>query len=279
MKHFIKLLNFEVNRLSKFLFSLMGLVFIANLIGTILNITNSNRELEQYMIQNSFSQESAILDMGTVTLRDLLLFSSFFQIPIMIGIAGLVFYMFFIWYREWFGKNTFAYRLLMLPVNRMILYFTKFIALLLGILSLVSLQYLSLYLTNILLQTFLKEGLFAYVSPLRAVTSDILLPYLLPNTPLVFLAVYGIFAVVILCIFTAILFERSYQIKGLIIGILYCIGALLLSISVFLVPEFSNNYYILFYSETIVLFIATLLIISGLSIYLSYYLLNHKITI
>ena len=34
-------------------------------------------------------------------------------------------YVFFIWYRDWLGKYTFAYRLLMLPTTRINIYFAK----------------------------------------------------------------------------------------------------------------------------------------------------------
>ena len=37
--------------------------------------------------------------------------------PIALCIAALIIYVFFIWYRDWLGKNTFAYRLLMLPTD------------------------------------------------------------------------------------------------------------------------------------------------------------------
>ena len=37
----------------------------------------------------------------------------------------LIIYVFFIWYRDWLGKNTFIYRLLMLPTARIQCLFGK----------------------------------------------------------------------------------------------------------------------------------------------------------
>ena len=53
-------------------------------------------------------------------------------------IVALIFYCFIIWYRDWFGKNTFAYRLLMLPTSRLNLYIAKATTILLFILGLLA---------------------------------------------------------------------------------------------------------------------------------------------
>ena len=37
----------------------------------------------------------------------------------------LIIYVFFIWYRDWFGKNTFIYRLFMLPTARINVYLQR----------------------------------------------------------------------------------------------------------------------------------------------------------
>ena len=66
--------------------------------------------------------------------------SGWFGIPIIFCIAMLMIYVFFIWYRDWFGKNTFIYRLLMLPTERITIYFSKLTAILFFVLGLVALQ-------------------------------------------------------------------------------------------------------------------------------------------
>jgi len=59
-----------------------------------------------------------------------------------ISIAMLMIYVFFIWYRDWFGKNTFIYRLFMLPTERIAIYFAKLTTIMLLVLGLIALQIL-----------------------------------------------------------------------------------------------------------------------------------------
>ena len=51
-------------------------------------------------------------------------------------------YVFFIWYRDWFGKSSFIYRLLMLPTKRIHIYFAKLTAIMFLVLGLIALQIL-----------------------------------------------------------------------------------------------------------------------------------------
>src|SRR5690625_4962158 len=70
--------------------------------------------------------------------------SMWFMGPIALCIAALIFYVFLIWYRDWFGKNTFIYRLLMLPTARLNIFFAKATNIFLMVLGLVALQILLL---------------------------------------------------------------------------------------------------------------------------------------
>ena len=67
------------------------------------------------------------------------------------GVA-LIIYVFFIWYRDWLGKNTFIYRLLMLPTARINVYLAKATTILLFVLGLVALQLLLLPIEGQVLQ-------------------------------------------------------------------------------------------------------------------------------
>src|SRR5690606_30997651 len=53
-----------------------------------------------------------------------------FAVPVGLSVAVLVIYAFLIWYRGWFGRSTFAYRLLSLPSERRNIYFAKLTAIL-----------------------------------------------------------------------------------------------------------------------------------------------------
>ena len=64
-----------------------------------------------------------------------------------LSIAGvicvLMFYSIFIWYRDWWGRSSFIYRLLMLPHSRFSIYLAKFTAMLLFIFSMLAVQLLT----------------------------------------------------------------------------------------------------------------------------------------
>ena len=70
--------------------------------------------------------------------------SVWFMGPIIVCGVTLIIYVFFIWYRDWLGKNTFSYRLLMLPTARINVYLAKATTILLYVLGLVALQLLLL---------------------------------------------------------------------------------------------------------------------------------------
>jgi hypothetical protein len=196
-------------------------------------------------------------------------------------VAAFLIYLFFIWYREWFGKNTFVYRLMMLPQPRMSIFFSKVAAVLVGIWGLVSVQYLTLYLTQIIIRSQVPEVAYTHESIVTSIERgyDLLLPFMLGNSPFTFVAFYGVTFVFILCVFTIILLERCYKLTGILAGVAYGIIALLLIASVFYIPEVAKNSYILFSTESLILIIVTLVMITISSILLSRYLINNKLTV
>ena len=70
----------------------------------------------------------------------------------MLCVVVLIIYVFFIWYRDWLGKNTFSYRLFMLPTARIHVYLAKATTILLFVLGLVALQLLLLPVESQVLQ-------------------------------------------------------------------------------------------------------------------------------
>src|SRR5690625_1417433 len=70
--------------------------------------------------------------------------SLWIMVTIAIGVAAILFYIFFIWYRDWFARNTFIYRLRMLPTSRMNIFFTKVATIMLTVFGLVAFQLLLL---------------------------------------------------------------------------------------------------------------------------------------
>lgn len=280
IKAFFKLVNFEVNRLSKFLFVLIGLTALANIFGAFRMTQNYTEDIHNLMNTNNSSYEQAISIVGQRSLSDVF-YSDYFVFPLLLCFAFFFLYLFFIWYREWFGKNTFIYRLMMLPVPRMAVFFSKISALFIGIWTMVSVQYLLLFISRGILEWRLPELAYVHRSLQDALfhANDWVWSFILGETISEFFISYGLGFVFILCLFTGILLERSFKITGIVLAAGYFIVAILSLFFIFYLPELFQNYYILFDTEILALVLSVLMIISISSILLSRYLINHKLTV
>ncbi|WP_080146040.1 hypothetical protein [Marinilactibacillus piezotolerans] len=278
LKHFIRLVNFEFERMYKFLFAVMGILIAANLAGYILlplEYMNNAREIMRIdsLTTAQFIENNDPFSMYPVSI------SLWVLGPIALGIIGFIFYSVFIWYREWFGKNTFIYRLLMIPVSRMQIFFAKFLMIVIGVFSLLALQLLSLWIGEIIVSNIVLGEFYTSYNLPQILQLNYIFQIIFPSIGEVFLGSYIIGFVAVLVLFTVILFERSFRIKGLVMGIGYAIACLFFVLSPNLIPTVFKNYHILFDSELILLIFGFSLIVGMISILLSRYLLKHKITV
>ncbi len=278
LKSLLNLTAFELDRMSKFLYILIGITLGANLIGYIMTPMRHVSRLNEYMSTQSATSQQALDYYGTFTFYDAIN-TLWIAGPIALGVSGLLIYSLFIWYREWMGKNTFAYRLLMLPVPRMQLYFSKLIVIYLGIFSLIATQISSLFIGFHIVSAIVPTEWFADMSALQAIQENFLFYYLLPIDLMYFLMINGIGLVFIVVLFTLILMERSFSVKGIVMGIMYGASALALTLFPLFLTDIFQNQYILYGSETIMIVASMLLVIAVTSLFVSRHLLNKKITI
>ena len=278
LKSFVHLTSFEVNRLFKFLVSIMSLTVLANLIGFTLVPWQYTSDINQYMVQENATATQALDIFSPFTLSRVT--HSFWVMgPVALGVIAFLFYSFFIWYREWFGRNTFAYRLLMLPVSRMQLFFSKLLTIFIGIFSLVSIKLISLYIGHHIALAIVPEEFTTNLSFLHMLSEQFTFYYVLPIESSFFFPSIGLGLVFLIVLFTIILMERSFAIKGIVMGAAYGTGALLLVVFPFFLGDLFSNYYLLYDSELLLIEVTILLIISIVSIGISRHLLKHKITI
>ena len=141
MKKFISLLSFEMNRFLKFLVPTLLVTAVVQIFVTIFSSLKYNNELEKIIAQGEQLETIPNFSLQDITGNGI------YQLSIMLIVLVFVFYSFFIWYREWLGKNTFIYRLLMLPTNRTYLLLTKSLVFLIGGLLAFSFQF-GLYFLN-----------------------------------------------------------------------------------------------------------------------------------
>jgi hypothetical protein len=223
---------------------------------------------QQGMSMEQFIAENGIMNMLHLTS------SLWFMGPIALCIIALIFYTFFIWYRDWFAKNTFIYRLFMLPTARINIYLAKATSIFLMVLGLIALQLLLIPLLNTVLRWIVPRELRLDMSVSEVIDSFRYLQILLPQSFVEFMIHYGIGFMVVFVVFTAILFERSFRWKGILLGGVYGI----LCIVLFTLPFFLLIDY-LYPIEFLAVETLLGIIVAAASIWVSHYLLTKKITV
>lgn len=278
MKNFLKLTNFEFNRMSKLLFVLMGFVFLVQMIGVFYEVLSYKSRINQLITEAHMTQEQAINSIGQLSF-DTIMYNMFFLGPVFISVGAILFYIFLIWYRDWLGKNTFIYRLLMLPTERLNIYFSKLATILMSTLCLVAFQFVALLLERAVFKMMLPEE-FRVDTLLTILLENFPLTYLiLPKSIDGFFIIYGAGAISVALIFTIILLERSYRMKGIVLGGLYAIASIVLVVAPGVINfELLPNAY-LYEIEVIAISGAIAIVIGLVSILISRKLLNDRIRV
>src|SRR5690625_2681445 len=208
------LVNFEWNRIFKLYVSLILFVFVIQTIGVVV-ISKQHLKFIEMDLRTGITQAEIIDMYGKFSLGDIL-GSMPFLAPIAISVAAVAFYIFFIWYRDWLGKNTFVYRLLMLPTSRTNVYFAKLMTIMTSVLGLVTFQFIFLYVYKMIIKWIIPQVYRQDLEIVRVVRSSEHLSVILPNSLVEFLIAYGLGILAVILIFTAILFERSFRWLGIV---------------------------------------------------------------
>ncbi|WP_404451031.1 hypothetical protein LG329_11865 [Virgibacillus necropolis] len=277
MKSYLKLVNFEFNRSVKIFVVLLGITLVAQIAGVIVLSKKYLGIANEKIYEELMSKAEFLSQFGQMSFLHIIR-STWFLGPIALCVAAVAFYIFLIWYRDWFGKNTFIYRLLMLPTTRLNVFFAKITNILLMTFGFVAFQLILIPIESTILKWMVPSGFRMDMSVENITTSLPQLNIIVPNNILEFILYYGAGFMVVSILFTAILFERSFRWKGIFAGILYCLVAVAVFISPLLLDEFVLNGF-LYPMELFVLEIVMGLIIITGSLWMSGFLLKKKITV
>jgi hypothetical protein len=276
MNRYLKLVNFEFNRFWKLYIVLMGVTMLSQIIGVLVESRNYVNKANKLIYGELMPKSQFIEQFGTMSFFNISQ-TIWFMGPIALCAVTLIIYAFFIWYRDWFGKNTFIYRLLMLPTARLHIYLAKATTILLFILGLVALQLLLIPVENQILQWMVPNE-FRTDLTVNAIMNVPYLEILFPKTFTEFILYYGGGMAAVFLVFTVILFERSFRIKGVFYGILYSGLSLLLFLAPLLVDEFVLNHY--FYPlELFFMEVGTVFIILAGAIWTGNFLIKNKVRV
>ena len=167
----------------------------------------------------------------------------------------------------------------MLPTARLSVYFAKATALMMIIFTLVAAQIAFLKIESSFMDSLIPAEFFKETSIAEIANYNIILRFVIPGTFTEFILYYGGGFIVLTLLFTAILMERSFKWKGLILGLLYIAAAVVLAISPILLLTALDKIDYFYLSELIYMTIASSVITGVLSVWISHYLLNKKVTV
>ncbi len=277
MNQYWKLVYYEFGRLRNLYFTLLAGTLLLQVGGLIWHVQSRVSRIRETMEEQALTAVEYVQKFGYTGFDDYAERSMFFMGPIAFCIAALLLYVFLIWYRDWWGKNMFIYRLMMLPHSRMYLYSAKLSVILLSVLGLVGFQLILLSVQLNVYDWLMPDAFRQSMALNEVIMIHPLLEMLIPTTFLVFVLSYAAGAAGVILVFTAILMERSFRWKGIVAGIVYCITA----VTVFLLPiivYIPNEQY--FYPiEVFWMLVGTGLLVTVISVWLSAYLLRNKVSV
>ena len=276
MNKYMKLVRFELDRFWNFYLVLIGITVVLQLTGAILLSKKYIAQANQIMYENALSPAQFLEQYNSIPLYEQIISSWWIVGPVMICVVTLVIYVFFIWYRDWLGKNTFIYRLLMLPTTRMNLYFSKITTIMLMVFGLVAVQIVLLIIENQIIQSIVPADL-RLDSSIWEFPRYEWLSILIPRTFTEWMIYYSIGFMAVCVVFTAVLFERSFRWKGIILAIIYTVLSALVFISPFFVHYSLDGYF--YFAELLALEILAGLIVTAGAMGTGNYLLKNKIRV
>lgn len=277
MKNYLKLVNFEFNRIAKLFAVLLGVTFVIQIVGVIVQSRYYLNMANEIMYEGMLSKAKFLENYGHMSLSQIVN-SMWFRAPILFCVAAVVFYIFLIWYRDWVGKNSFIYRLLMLPTARLNIFFAKITTILIMTLGLVAFQLIMLPIETLVMKGIVPKEFIMDISLKQIVTSLPELGFIYPNSVIELVLFYGIGVLAVSILFTAILMERSFKWKGIFAGLIYSAVAVGLTILPLLINEFVLNGF--FYKiELFVIEIIIGLLVLATSFWMCRFLLMKKITV
>lgn len=279
MNRYLKLVHFELGRFMKIYLVLIAITIVSQIAGVIVKSRSYLSDANEAIYEDLIPMEQFLEQTGPMSMIQINQ-SIWFMGPIALCIVALLFYCFFIWYRDWLGKNTFIYRLLMLPTARLNVLLAKATAIFLMVLGLVSLQLILLPIESTILKWIVPFDFRMDMAIGEIINTSVngVLQLLIPQSFIQFVINYGIGFMAVFVLFTAILFERSFRWKGVLLGTLYGV----LAFTVFLLPMILELFFQINYLYPVELLVVETILgifVIGVTIWMSNYLLNKKVTV
>ncbi|MFC4101200.1 hypothetical protein [Paenibacillus xanthanilyticus] len=280
MNRYLKLVHMEIHRFRYILAALLGLVAVVQwgaLVWSARKMEAALDEVEKFGRYTFYVNE--LSDRKISYAEAIYNAQQLYILSVLTVIGVLCAYLLFVWYRDWLGRSTFIYRLLMLPSARSSIYLAKLTAILVCIMVSLAFQALSLVIGGAIFEVVVPSDRQAYSYFVDIVDATRVLEYLMPMRLVDFALNYGLGIVAVLVIFTGILIERSYR----WIGIAYAVGYVLFCGAAIVIPINAMGMYrsdsYLYTAEIVGIEFAIILLIAAVSIWLGFRLIRRKISV
>ena len=274
MKKFTDLLLFEINRIKKAYFLLMGAIILLQVTSVVVTTNNYMNVFKNYQKEkmgNLFEFLENWPKFGFFQVQNHVLF----EFSILLGILALLVYTFVIWYRDWIGKNNLSYRLLAIPGSRMSVFYAKFACILLLMGGLLAMQVIMLYVGEMLTRLIIPSEMFEATQLLGHTSKGEIVSYVLPARVLDFIFHYTMGMTVLVIAKLFIILHLSFKWRGVAIGL--ALGGIL--IFMFTAFMLSDIVLYIFPMETLVLMLVLSILISSASLVAIRYLMKNKISV
>lgn len=224
MRKFIYLVNTELNRVLKFFIPTLAVYVALQIIQILIKISGVMRNIRENAYSNKvvgdmMSYEDAIKSIGKAyNVHSFLDPDSIIIMGFLLIIGLILIYSIFIWYREWFGNNRTIYTLLMLPMERMKIYYAKLLSIILLIGTALGTLIISFFINYIIMLWRVPKDLIEEAA-FSKLFQNYILSTIVPVDYRDFLLYIVIGLGLLTGIFLMVLLERSYRFKGLFAGI------------------------------------------------------------
>lgn len=270
MRKFMKLVDIEINRVFKIFLPTLLVYMVLGIGNSIIMANNTMTAIKDKAKIAGIPLEKYLKSpqYGRCSIKSILDGNMIIKFGIVIIIVAVIIYSLIIWYREWFGNNKTIYTLLMIPLNRGKMYIAKFLTIAIMLLSSISAFILTLtgfYMINKkmipkdAIETYFLKDIIGNSGQFSKVFS---------NKMLFLIAVLAVISL----IFLFCILERSFRLKGLILGLIL-VGIVLAS-TIFIITQ-KNLYYI--EKKWLIMCIYSISIIGSI-IYCNY-LLKNKVAV
>ena len=234
-------------------------------------VSNMNELLVNGAAQSGTSLEEYLKTIDAISLTQLIDENPYpILFMIFIGLACILFG-FYIWYKEWFGASKRIYTLLSIKGSRFRIFASKLTVFLFIFLSYYAVVFINLYLSTIQMSIILPEQVIASHLIENFALHSQFISYVLP----IGISAIGYKLLFIMMIFSIlsvfVLLDRSKKIWGMITGLVYIIGSMVLFFYIITLDLYTTEKLLADWSFAGILFL--------LSTAISYYLLKKKVSI